>query len=37
MHFADLETLIESDVAARRYSAQRAPQRSPAMSFGALS
>ncbi|HEX8048002.1 glycosyltransferase family 4 protein [Rhizobium sp.] len=37
MHFADLETLIESDVAARRYSAQRAPQRSPTMSLGALS
>ncbi|WP_047453087.1 glycosyltransferase family 1 protein [Rhizobium rhizogenes] len=37
MHFGDLETLIESDVAAHRYSAQRAPQRSLAMPMGALS
>lgn len=37
MHFDDLQTLIESDVAERRYSAQRAPQRSQGIAFGALS
>lgn len=36
-HFDDLEALIASDVAARRYSAQRAPQRSQTVSLGALS
>lgn len=37
MHFGDLEALIESDVAARRYSAQRAPRRALTMPIGAIS
>lgn len=36
-HFSDLEALIETDIAARRYAAQRMPQRAFAIPKGALS